>query len=309
MDSIDWKALERLRALFLAGNAGAADYWETDADLASYDATFAQRIGWKWDDVLSELQRRGWTPPGGRVLDWGCGSGIAGRAYCDRFDAQRVYLADRSPRAMQFAARRLRERFPTVDVWQESLPPPAVDVLLISHVLTEQPAPWTLPCAATTVIIVEPGTREASQRLIALRESLRDRYHAVAPCTHNAACGLAGQERHWCHQFAPVPAAVFRDPDWARFSQVTGIDLRRLPVSYLVLDQRPPATLPSGATRVIGAPRVYKAHALALGCDATGVHERRLTKRALPDEFRRWKKGGYDSLQNWRLDGDDIVGC
>ena len=43
--AIDWKALERLRAAFLAGTAGANDYWHSESDLASYDATFAQRIG------------------------------------------------------------------------------------------------------------------------------------------------------------------------------------------------------------------------------------------------------------------------
>src|SRR6186713_2218329 len=85
LEAINWDSLERLRAAFLAGTAGASDYWQSEADLASYDATFAQRIGWKWDYVLMELQRRGWSPPGGELLDWGCGSGIASRAFLDLF--------------------------------------------------------------------------------------------------------------------------------------------------------------------------------------------------------------------------------
>ncbi|MGC3961385.1 MAG: hypothetical protein QM813_26700 [Verrucomicrobiota bacterium] len=89
-DSIDWTALERMRGAFLAGTAGATDYWQSEADLAAYDATFAQRIGWKWDFVLGELQRRDWAPPRGELLDWGCGSGVAGRAFLDHFGTSAI---------------------------------------------------------------------------------------------------------------------------------------------------------------------------------------------------------------------------
>ncbi|MCU0787067.1 MAG: hypothetical protein MUC91_02585, partial [Verrucomicrobia bacterium] len=73
---VNWTSLERLRAAFLEGSAGGTDYWSSDEDLASYDLTFAQRIGWKWDWVLEDLKRLGWHPPAGDLLDWGCGSGI-----------------------------------------------------------------------------------------------------------------------------------------------------------------------------------------------------------------------------------------
>src|SRR5260221_14123286 len=73
-ENIDWKALERLRAAFLDGTAGTQDYWRSECDLDSYDQTFAQRIRWKWDHVLKELNGRGWAPPQREVVDWGCGS-------------------------------------------------------------------------------------------------------------------------------------------------------------------------------------------------------------------------------------------
>ena len=79
----DWHALARLRAAFLSGRPGDPDYWERDSDLASYDATFAQRIGWKWDFVLGDLAARGWRPPATTLTDWGCGSGVALRACLD----------------------------------------------------------------------------------------------------------------------------------------------------------------------------------------------------------------------------------
>ena len=79
------------------------------------------------------------------------------------------------------------------------------------------------------------------------------------------------------------------DGHWARFAKIAGVDLRSLPLSFLVLDKRP-VPQPDGM-RVIGRPRVYKAHALLLGCDSSGVRDYRQTKREQPDQFRRLKKG------------------
>ena len=79
------------------------------------------------------------------------------------------------------------------------------------------------------------------------------------------------------------------DGHWARFAKIAGVDLRSLPLSFLVLDKR--LQSPTDAVRVIGRPRVYKAHALLLGCDASGVRDYRQMKREAPEEFRRLKKG------------------
>jgi len=314
LDAINWDSLERLRATFLAGTAGAADYWQSESDLASYDATFAQRIGWKWDYVLLELQRRGWSPPHGELLDWGCGSGIACRAFLDLFGVDSIlelHLVDRSLLAVQFTARRAREKYPKLSVLAGTSERPAT--LLISHVLTELNQTQTeelvnLAASATTVIWVEPGTYEVSYTLVAIREKLRGLFNVVAPCTHQTRCGLlaAGNARHWCHHFASPPSGIFQDTGWSRFANLTGIDLRDLPLSFLVLDKRPVPALPAGAARVIGHPRIYKPHALLLGCDESGVRERKLTKRALPAEFKRLKKE-CDPLQVWVSEGDEIV--
>ena len=97
------------------------------------------------------------------------------------------------------------------------------------------------------------------------------------------------------------------DSNWARFAALTGIDLRSLPLSFLVLDKRPLPATPPGSVRIIGRPRVYKAHALLLGSGAMGVKEKRLTKRILPDQFRALKKDQGGVLQVWECDGDEIV--
>ena len=84
----DFALLERLRARFLDAPSEGGDYWSSPDLLAAYDATFGERIGWKWDAVLAELRARGWAPPAGTaVLDWGCGSGVAGRRVLGAFGA------------------------------------------------------------------------------------------------------------------------------------------------------------------------------------------------------------------------------
>lgn len=324
---IDWKALERMRAAFLAGTAGGTDYWQSESDLAAYDATFAQRIGWKWDYILEELKRRGWRPPGGELLDWGCGSGIASRAFLDHFGAQSssgLRLWDRSSLAMSYAAQRAREKFQQLKVvtGANSITEAAATgasplrdgTLLISHVLTELTPEQTesladLAAKAASVIWVEPGTFECSLTLIAIRERLRERLNVVAPCTHAGRCGILApeNERHWCHHFAAPPPEVFVDGNWSRFANLLGIDLRDLPLSFLVLDSRPAPPLSTRAGRVIGHPRIYKAHALLLGCDTSGVSERKLTKRALPEEFRALKKGEAGVLREWDCADGEIV--
>lgn len=307
--SIDWDRLGRLRRLFLEGSAGRQDYWESAMDLASYDATFAQRIGWKWDFVLEDLKQRGWCPPNGEVLDWGCGTGIASRAFLDHFGTgavTRLLLHDRSESAMAYAQGRAGEKFPGIEVVKEALPVVKGGVVLISHVLTELAPPQVerlveLLRRAESVLWVEPGTYEASIALIAVRERLREMLHPVAPCVHAGPCGILApsNEAHWCHHFAQPPREIFTDPFWGRFARLLEIDMGTVPLSYLVLDQRPPPPVPSGGLRVLGRPRLNKGCLRVLTCDASGVRERERPRRTYPEEYRLARKDRYASFQIW----------
>lgn len=307
--AIDWAALERLRDGFLAGTAGARDYWQSESDLASYDATFAQRIGWKWDFVLQDLQDLGWQPAPGELIDWGCGSGIAARAFLDLFglgSVTGVRFVDRSPLATRFAARRAGERFPGLAVSQG---PPARPLpggtVLISHLLTELKPEQTQDLIdqvadADCVLWVEPGTYEASLALIAIRERMRGRFRTVAPCPHLGTCGILqpGNESHWCHHFATPPPHVFTDSFWGRFANLIGIDLHSLPLSYLALDRRPlPApTAPGEHLRVIGRHRLQKADVRILACSPDGtVAQRDISRRQFPDLYRAARKDRFPS--------------
>ena len=171
------------------------------------------------------------------------------------------------------------------------------------------PALLELCRTATTILWVEPGTFTASRRLIGVRELLRASHGLVAPCVHRQACGMFAEAnaRHWCHFLAPSPPEIFRDGHWARFAKLAGVDLRSLPVSYLVLDRRPQPELPTGAVRVIGPARLRKGYALVTGCDAASVRECRLTKRVLPAQFSQFRKGQANPLQIWQRAGNEIT--
>ncbi len=289
---VDWALLRAMRAGFLeAGEAPSSalpDYWASERHLAAYDATFAERIRWKWDAVLTELQARALVPPpGATVFDFGTGTGIATRAFLAAFPGFSVQIADRSERALQFAEQRIKAEAPGTAVgrWDPkvaALPPRSI--LLASHVVTELDAAALaqlvrLAATAELTIWVEPGTSTASRTLNQARESLRGTRQVVAPCGHSGPCGLGAPEnaRHWCHNFARPPAEVSQSALWARFRKELGVDLRSLPVSFLVLaDVAPPP--PTGA-RVLGRPRTYKGHAKTLQCAASGVRERDVQKR------------------------------
>jgi len=325
---VNWDALRRLRARFLTFDqtgADKADYWRSHTELASYDVTFGERIGWKWDALLAELGHRGWTLPAGTILDYGCGTGIAGRrvvAWAAQQGGElaptdsdlRLILWDRSRNAMHFAGRRARETFPWLSV-ETGTPDTAASVLVVSHVVNELTAnglEQLLAAAgrAQAVLWVEPGTAAASRALIAVRERLLAAFHPVAPCPHAGRCGMLepGNERHWCHHFARPPAAVFQDPGWGRFARMMEIDLGSVPFCCLVLDRRP-RDLDSGLSdsRIIGVPRHYKGFARILCCQDDGVRELILQKRDAPELFKEMKKTP-GSLYRWERDGDKICG-
>ncbi len=333
-EQLDWAALDRLREGFLSGTAADGPYWRTPSDLASYDLTYAERIGWKWDAVLRELASHRWQPPrlARTLVDWGCGSGVAGRRVASTFGPEKfdaLHLWDHSPLAREFAATRARETFPHLDIVvnaseprPEALPP---YTLVLSHVLNELPPEalqtlLDLIARADAVLWVEPGTHAVSRQLIGIREAVTDRFNLIAPCPHQGVCGLLapGNERHWCHFFAPPPTGVQNDSNWVRFGQRAGIDLRSLPYSYLVLENKTMTAAgestssplpPSGAARILGRAEHFKGFARVLSCEAGGVEEFELQKRADADLFKQLKKDASHPLYRWERAGKRITGA
>lgn len=307
-------ALRRIRERFLHGTAGAADYWRVPADVALYDSTFAERIGWKWDAVLRELRLRGWRPRSRRVLDWGCGSGIAHRRVLAEWPQFfTLALHDRSAMARRFAAERARAEFPQIALETGEPAGTPETLLLVSHVINELPPAelerlLALARGVGEIIWVEAGTHADSRRLIEVRERLLGDFAAVAPCTHQQRCGLltARNAAHWCHHFATPPSAIFQDARWAEFGKEMGIDLRSVPYSFLVLTRAPAAT-PADCSRIIGRPREARGFARVLSCQAEGVAEFVLQKRDAPELLRAVRKSALAPVYRWTLAEGKIV--
>jgi len=326
---LDWPRLDQLRERFLDGIAADGPYWESRGDLASYDLTYGERIGWKWDQVLRELRMRAWQPAARTraVLDWGCGSGIAARRViaffgAERFDSLAVW--DHSPLALEFAADAARRSFPSLRI-AEAAPgslagSSPIGLLIVSHVLNELDgaaliALRALAARADAVIWVEPGTRDVSRKLGRLRDELRVGLRVVAPCTHAQACPMfaEGNERHWCHFFAPPPPGVLADSDWVKFGQRAGIDLRSLPYAFFALERPQTGEALGGASdpalsRVIGRVEHTKPHARLWSCDASGLARLSLPKRADPALFKQLERSKAPLVYRWRREGDRILG-
>lgn len=320
---LDWPALDRLREKFLRGPGAAGPYWETPADLASYDFTYGERIGWKWDHVLRELRLRGWRPRSRTVFDWGCGSGIAGRRVLSCFGAEQfeaLTVWDHSPLACDFAVVAAQREFPSLRVAQAApgflASDEPIGLLVLSHVLNELPADalealHRLAARAEAVLWVEPGTHIVSRQLGAQRERLRAAgFQVVAPCTHENPCPMftPGNERHWCHFFAPPPGEIFADSDWVKFGQRAGIDLRSLPYAFLALDRAPLAAPPPGLARVIGRPEHFKPYARVLSCAADGLTDLEIPKRAAPALFKQLERTKAPLVYRWERNGDKVTG-
>ena len=310
--------LRRLRERFLARTAGERDYWKSPDDIALYDSTFGERIGWKWDAVLADITARRWQPRSRHVVDWGCGSGIAGRRVLAQWPhLESLALHDRSRIACRFAAVRARAAHPQVDVREmRDIGPDTL--LVLSHVLSELPPAalsslLALARKAREIVWVEAGTHEDSRRLISdVREVLLPEFAAVAPCTHQARCGMLSAENapHWCHHFAPVPSGIFRDGKWMEFGRDLKIDLRSLPYSFLVLQRAADHTpMPPGFSKVIGRPREATGYCKILSCQESGVRDFILQKRDAPELHRAFHKGTAESTCRWKLDAGRIVGA
>jgi ribosomal protein RSM22 (predicted rRNA methylase) len=281
--------LRELRETFLAfeggGFRGSGDYWLSEDELELYDATFARRIGWKWDAVLDELRRRGRVPRGATLLDWGCGTGIAARRALTVLEGvERVFLWDRSRAAAELAAERVRREQPRVEV-HVGLPEGAPDVLLVSHVLDELDTAGleglvALAAGSGAVVWVEPGSARTSRRLSEVRDRLARELDVLAPCTHQAACGALVARDAWCHLFARAPQEVYTEGHWAEFARELGIDLRALPYSFVALARRGTFALEGPAARMLGRPKLTRGRAQMVVCDASGVRELDFLQRA-----------------------------
>ena len=302
---LDIPLLHRVRARYLEASTDSQalqkDYWTSRHELEQYDATFAQRIGWKWQNIVDELSDSfdsqtategalssiGVSLPGGpessghrtgslgapretdtfRVLDFGCGTGIAARVWAGLMPGP-VDLWDRSALATQFAVEKCLEEGLTAKGLAQAPESFSGYFVLLSHLANEMKFKDLEALAeklrdSEGFCWVEPGTPNSSQWLVKLRQMLLLDFEILAPCPHAENCGLEDPQPKthwaWCHHFAKPPQEAFNTAFWKKFSDEMKIDLRSLPVSYLVMRRKTGVdiqeTLPY---RQLGRPRPQK---------------------------------------------------
>ncbi|MDQ3232972.1 MAG: small ribosomal subunit Rsm22 family protein [Pseudobdellovibrionaceae bacterium] len=298
---MDWNLIHKMRQGFLDTDGHLPDYWHDERWLSAYDQTLAERIRWKWQAVLEALAER--LPQVAeitRVVDWGCGTGIATRSLLGLplIQHAHVSLFDRSAGAMRFAAQQIKKECPghTVELMKKFQMPTEPFVLLVSHVLSELDDRslqdlQTLSAAAALVLWVEPGRTLESRRLSHMRDRLVESHHILGPCRHSQSCGVlqAGRENDWCHFFAPVPREVHHSAFWCEFSQRMKVDLRSLPVSWLAA-VRPAhytgSVAPADEALILSRPRAFKGYCRWVACTNQGICSGDFQKKHAGDIFQ-----------------------
>jgi ribosomal protein RSM22 (predicted rRNA methylase) len=219
------------------------------------------------------------------VLDAGSGPGTAAWAAAESWPGlERVTFLDNAPAflklAMALAAdgpeplSRAEGISGTIQALPQSL---KADLVVAAYALAELPvaeipqaAAKLWAASAGMLVLVEPGTPQGFARIRAARQALLGQGAVpVAPCTHAAACPLAGDD--WCH--FSVRLARSRAHMHAKGANVPYEDER---FSYLVLAREGE---PSGGARILAPPQHGKPGSIFRLCHAGGLETRHVARR------------------------------
>jgi ribosomal protein RSM22 (predicted rRNA methylase) len=169
---------------------------------------------------------------------------------------------------------------------------PAADLVVASYVLAEQPEASAAAIAADlwrdakTLVLIEPGTPQGFARIRAARAALiAAGAHVAAPCTHDNACPMAGDD--WCHFSQRLPRS--RDHMALKSGSVPFEDER---YSYVAVTREPVA---HDTARILAPPLESKPGLTFKLCEADGLRSAFVGTRE-KDEYRRVRKRGWGDL-------------
>lgn len=160
--------------------------------------------------VLGDLAAAGLSPRS--VVDIGGGTGAAAWAAAECFDGlESIVVLDQVAEALRLGRVLVADvtdpvlaaaRFEQAEIG--SLPDRVGDLVTISYVLSELGAAQQRSLVAEAMrlgdclVVVEPGTPDGYQRILAVRQQLLDAgWRLVGPCPHQADCPL--KQGDWCH--------------------------------------------------------------------------------------------------------------
>jgi len=229
------------------------------------------------------------------LLDVGAGTGAASWAAAAAWPGiASIAMLDRNP-ALRDLARKLADaglpgtEFLSGDVTAQK---PKADLVVASYVMAEFPQEASAAIAAdlwesagAALALIEPGTPDGFARIRAARAALIEAgAHVAAPCTHDSACPLVGND--WCHFSQRLSRS--RDHMLLKDAHVPFEDER---YSYVVVTRQKAA---SGA-RILAPPLENKPGLTFKLCDETGLQALFVASRD-KDEYRRVRKRGWGDL-------------
>jgi len=230
------------------------------------------------------------------LLDVGAGTGAASWAAIGQWPGlESVTMLDHNP-ALRALARKLADDGPLAaaeilsgDLGAEK---PKADLVVASYVLAELPeasasatARHLWAAAAQMLVLIEPGTPDGFARIRAARASLIEAGgHVAAPCTHDNACPLSGDD--WCHFSQRLPRS--RDHMFLKEARVPFEDER---YSYVVVTREKVAM----GARILAPPLESKPGLTFKLCDENGLRAQFVATRD-KEEYRRVRKRSWGDL-------------
>ncbi|CAN5311563.1 small ribosomal subunit Rsm22 family protein [soil metagenome] len=214
-----------------------------------------------------------------RLLDFGAGPATAAWAAHDSWPGMAHADLIEQSGDIRAAGASLAEALPVSLTWHSTPITPSIrpELVTVAYVLDEiEPALqmalidrlWS--ATSDVLLIVEPGTSNGWQRILAARDRLLTAgAHILAPCPHALACPLAPPD--WCHFSQRL--ARSRMHRQAKNAEVPWEDEKFI---YLAVSRKP--GLPAAA-RVIAPPQQAKGRVTLKLCKDDGNAEHRLVSK------------------------------
>lgn len=237
----------------------------------SYFLGFSASNSFRVASVWGELHRLGFKfqPKNEEFklleLGAGLGAGAAGAIFAETSaplgigNLKSVSLVEQNKAALEFGAAWIQHLDPSwtvkpfhrkVNLAEEWLPKtsPVFDAIITSYFLNESGVPANQLAKTLTefarkhldengvMILVEPALKLQSRRLLELRKELiaLKELKVLTPCLGEQACGALKNPEDWCHEIV----TWWRPKFLAELDQITGLDHKFLPFSYLVLSKK-----------------------------------------------------------------------
>ncbi len=240
------------------------------------------------------------------MLDVGAGPGTASfAAYSAWPRLQNFTLVEQDARFASLAETLAKQFLPNHRVDRQNLlsAVPKAELVMAAYVLAELPKEQVAKAALHlwqqtdhTLILIEPGTSSGFARINACRKTLLAAgAHITGPCTHAAACPMAGQD--WCHFKTRLQRSRVH-----MHAKAAVVPFEDEAFSWIAVSR---LKAPLAKARIIGPPSTNKVAVTMRVCDELGLHDESFASRhkATYNAAKKLKWG--ESLSKQRMADDD----